>query len=210
MSEGLRIARDVQRRQAALVENARQTRQRRREILENNELTPGARENLLAQLQRDSLATAKKLDGEIKTLQSEGAQWESHVRVTRPVDTVEQARVRRLLDEGVAPQKVLERGRELGHPELVAALRSEMLTFGDRHGFADTLAFVRDCDRVLADIGIGEEAAVNRGLVAFAEAAVPAKPVTDYAVKVSMGQETPYDILSMAYATGQGTASDDA
>lgn len=67
-----------------------------------------------------------------------------------------QARVKELLERGLAPSVVLERAKELGDVSMVTALRTEMLFWGDEQGFADASQTIEATERTLAEIGHGD------------------------------------------------------
>ncbi len=66
-----------------------------------------------------------------------------------------QARVKELLERGLAPSVVLERAKELGDENIAIALRTEMLFFGNEKGFADASETIEATERGLAEIGQG-------------------------------------------------------
>jgi hypothetical protein len=67
-----------------------------------------------------------------------------------------QARVKELLERGLAPSVVLERAQELGDVNMVTALRTEMLFWGNEKGFADASQTIEATERTLAEIGQGD------------------------------------------------------
>lgn len=209
MNEGMRIARAIQKASRALRENARQTKQRKREITENPDLTSEARAIALRKLREEGFARHRKLTAEIESLLARTDEWAKHVRVTRPVDDAARERVRRMLDDRITAAAILDRALEHGDAETVAALRAEMLWFGNKHGFADTADTLAACDRVLAEIGQGEERDVNRGLVRMREVSAPVADIAEYSGKVALEQDTPHDLLKVGYAIS-GSEPDDA
>lgn len=202
MNEGIRIAQAIGRASRALHENARMTKHRKREIAENPDLTTEARAIQLRKLRAEGRAKHERLTAEIEKLQKQADGWAKHVHVTRPVDAEARERVRRLLDDRVTAGAILERALEIGDAETVAALRAVMLWFGTRDGFADTADTIAACDQALAQIGTGEEREINRGLVRIGEEKAPVAEVAEYSSKVSLEQDTPRDLLRVAYATG--------
>lgn len=209
MNEGMRIARAIQKASRALRENARQTKQRKREITESEDLTTEAKAIALRKLREEGLARHQKLTAEIEKLQAKADRWIKHVHVTRPVEDTAVARIRKLLDDGHTAAAIIERAVEIGDTETLASLRSEMLWFGSRHGFADTTDTVAACDHALAQIGEGEdEREISRGLVQLREVAAPVAEIAEYSGKVALEQDTPHDLLKVAYATG--SEADDA
>jgi hypothetical protein len=76
-------------------------------------------------------------------------------RVNARVDAGAQARVRELLARELAPSAILARAHELGDADTVTALRSEMLWWGDKRGFADASETIEATERALAEIAEG-------------------------------------------------------
>lgn len=209
MSEGLRIARAIAKASRELHESARQTKQRKREITSNEDLTTEARKIALRKLREEGFARHRQLVAEIERLQTKADEWVKKVRVNRPVEDAARVQVRRLLDEGVPASRIIERALEIGDAEMVAALRTQMLWFGTKDGFADTRDTLAACDRALAQIAPGEEAEHNRGLLRIDEANQPVAEVAEYSAKVQLEQDTPRDLLKLAFATGAGRRQED-
>lgn len=210
MNKGLRNAREIARATHALHEHARQTKQRKREIDENPDLTEEAKSIARRKLQAEGMGRHQQLTAEIEKLQAQNDQWAKHVYVTRPVDDAAREQVRRLLDDKVTASAIIERALEIGDAEIVAALRSVMLWFGTKDGFADTADTIAACNRALAEIGQGEEREINRGLVRLSEVSAPVAEIAEYSGKVQLGEDTPHDLLKVAYATGGSEGDDDA
>lgn len=210
MSEATRYYHEIKKRMAKLRALARQVKQQRREILENRELTPGAREAQLERLQAEGVAKHRKLLSEIEQIQKRADRHATDYRTNRPVEPLAVARVEKRLEGGVAISQIRERARELRDYETLAALRFVILYHGDKHGFVDADKSIAAIERDLAEIAPGEEASVNHGLVRLREIAQPVADVAEYSAKVQLGQDVPYDLLKVAYATGSGQDDDDA
>jgi hypothetical protein len=208
MNRGLEYARAIKKASRAQQEHAQQTKQRRRDIIANPELTPEQKAVALERLQKEGLARHHKFGIEIEKLQKRADAWTNHVRVNRSVDETARSRVRELLERGVPAQEQIARAVEIGDSEHVAALRAEMRWFGDKSGFADTADTIHACDLALAQIGRGGEDDVNDGLVQIAEANKSVADISVYSGKVALGQDKPIDTLTVAYATGEGRESD--
>jgi hypothetical protein len=208
MNEGLRIARAIEMADRARHQAALETKRRRREIGEDTDLTSEAKVIALRKLNDEGLATHTKLTTEIQRLQARADEY-AKLRATRPVDAAARVRTEKLIAKGFAFNQIIDRAVENADPEIVAALRLEALYHGDKHGFVDVPATIEACDRALAQIAHGEEREVNRGLVRLREVAEPVDATGEYSAKVALGQDTPLDLLTVAFATGSGRQEDD-
>jgi hypothetical protein len=204
MNDGIRIAQAIAKKSKELREHARRTKDRKREIENDDDLTTEAKKIALRQLREEAYARHRKIWAEIERLQAKAEEWVKLVRVSRPVDDEARERVRDMLAERVPAARILERAVELGDAETIAALRAAMLWYGNKDGFADTKDTIAACDRALAEIARGEEGEVNRGLVRISEANQPVTETGEWAAKVQLEQDTPRDLLQLAYATGAG------
>lgn len=210
MNDGLRYARAIERAERARHDAALRTQRRRREIRENSDLTAEAKNIALRKLNLEGKAEHDRLTTEIERHHRRAREYEKLVRANRPVEDSARIRVERLLAQGLAYNQVIDRARELGDAETVAALRWEAMYHGDKHGFADASSTVAACDQALAQIALGDERDVNRGLVRIAEATRTLRETGEYSAKVQLEQDTPRDLLTVAYALGPREGDDDA
>lgn len=177
-------------------------------IREDPDLTEESKRIKLRQVRQEERSRQQRLHRELVKVGNEADEYVRRVRTHRPVDEAAQARVHKLLGQEMAPSQILDRALELRDDEMVAALRAEMLWFGDKHGFADSRDTVAACDRALATIGRGGEQETSRGVVQVAKAATAVDEINEFAAKSVTGEATPHDRLRLAYAVGTNEADD--
>ena len=181
----------------------RQLERRERAIRESDEpLTEEQRASRIQKAREELRAEYRRVREQTTAAARAAKEAARTERTHRKSDPGTQTRVRTLLERGLKPIQVLERAYELRDDEMVAALRTEMLWFGDGKGFADAQDVVTACDLALAEVGYGVEAENNAALIELDETLPKAEAVSRFAAKKVEGVATPHDRLVMAYATG--------
>lgn len=91
---------------------------------------------------------------------------------------------------------VLERAHELGDTDMVTALRSEMLWWGNEQGFADAGETIEATERVLAEIGEATERSNAKRALALRTLEQSFEPVAQFALSSGWSRAR----LAAAYA----------
>lgn len=195
-----KLALELRRVRRALRALPRELEQRERAVMEDDDLTTEARRIKLRQIREEERAKQQKLHQRQLNAISQADELAKKIRVRRPIEETAQARVRELLARGLAHDQIIERAVELGDDEIVAALRSEALYHGDKHGFADASSTVEACDRALAQIGRGGEQDNNEAILNVADSRQALDEINEFAAKSALGQVTPHDRLKLGFA----------
>jgi hypothetical protein len=178
-------------------------RKRQRRYLEARDALralPGRLEADIAAIRADEWAPGEEKELRIKKARADAAQkWpplrekaqraleeaEDLIRRARSayrVNQSAQARVRHLLGERkLAPDTILRQARELRDAETVAALRAEMLYWGNEDGFADAEETILACERALGELDVGNYAEHARIAAELREFAGQLQPVVELA-----------------------------
>ena len=183
--------------------------QRERAVLEDADLTTEARRIKLRQIREEERSKQQKLHQRLLAATSHAEELAKKIRVRRPIEETAQARVQELIARGLAHNAIIERAVELGDDEIIAALRSEALYHGDKHGFADATSTVEACDRALAEVGRGGDQENNQAILDVADAREAVDEINEFAAKSVLGQATPQDRLRLGFAVGPIDARED-
>lgn len=108
-----------------------------------------------------------------------------------------QARVKELLERGLAPSAVLERAKELRDENMATALRTEMLFWGNEKGFVDASEMIEGTERTLAEIGKGSTRKEARQALELRTLEQSFKSISEVALR---GPTSSRDRIGLGYA----------
>lgn len=172
-----------------------------RAILGNDQLTEAQKEIRTKRVRREYARKFEQLKTAANTAFGSAQEAVREMRVNRLLDAGAQGRVRRLLERGLAPSKVLERAVELKDADTIAALRAEALYWGDGDKFIDAIKTIEACDRALAEVGTGNEAEHNQAALDLAELSGGLPEIERFAaLSVQDAAKPGRDRLRLAYA----------
>jgi len=129
----------------------------------------------------------------------QGEKRTQSMRVNRKMPQAARDRLRALLDRDAAPGEIFRRAFELGDREAIAALRSELLWRDDTAEDGVT-ALIGECDRALATLSTGDEAALNTAAVNLRESAAGFMELAALAVKAVSGKPIANERIRLAYS----------
>jgi hypothetical protein len=172
--------------------------------IDQADLMPGEREHQVKRARQEASSRFAQLNSQAEKAYRDGVALSREVRSARHVDESAARRVRELLGS-LTPGAVLDRAVEVGDPDMLAALRQELLWWApSTDGFAEAPDLIARADQALADLGVGHEEVHNRAVVELARTAAPLPEITEFASKAAEGTASPEDRLRMAYAKGDG------
>lgn len=186
-------------------EHSKTVRAQRRTIKNDPSLTAEQRKHKLGELAATGRAQHLALTDKWARLNEKADSQSRKTRGLMPVDESATVRVRDLIKGGMADDLIITKAVELGDDDMLEALRRERLWHNDGKTFHQADDTIAACDRALAEIGRGEGLRnMNQALVDIAEIREPMSTVIEYAGKVALDADLPYDTLRLAYATGEG------
>jgi hypothetical protein len=157
------------------------------------------------QLARDEASSRiEQLLAEAHAAREEAERAIQAMRVSERGDQEARERVRHLLARGVTPGEVLERASTLSEPDVVAALRSELLWHGERaegDEVGEVGELIAECDRAIAATSTGEQQAKNMAAVAYAQHGDEFDALAELAVKTASGTVDPQARMRLGYAS---------
>lgn len=171
----------------------------------NDLLTTEARAIEERRIRSEGRERLKRAMAKARAAEAASGEVVRRVRVGRHVDPAAQARVRRLLDDGMAAGAVLEQARKLGDVNMIAALRGEMLYVGGEGRFHDASDVLVAADRALAETSSGNERDQLKAAAELTEAARPLDAIEHFARKVVEGTNEPIDRVRYGFAIGPST-----
>ena len=138
-------------------------------IERNPELHPEARAHRIDKARREAEANRERLEAAVRHHDQEVEDlWTRFLSGVRVHPSAE-ARLRQLLDRGLAHNQILDRARGLEDEPLIVALLKEALYHGDRKGFVEAGETVGGCVRALGDLDTSNDGDMYRLSLKFAE-----------------------------------------
>ena len=134
----------------------------------NDDLPAEAKRARSEQARADAAREVRELVAQAHQALEEGAERTQAMRRSRTGRQAERDRVRALLARNVPPAEILKRATDLGDVESIAALRNELLWHPEEAN-EEVDALIGECDRALATLSRGDEAALNTAAVNLRE-----------------------------------------
>jgi hypothetical protein len=179
-------------------------------ITDDIDLTGESRDIYVRQARDKARSAFRKHDRAADHAFREADDLINRVRVTRKVDVGAQSRVRSLLQQGFAPSRVRQRARDLKDDEMLAALRTELLYFGDGKNWADAEETMRLIGQDLVEVGLPHEQEFERLALEIGDIVKPLPEIREFAAKYIEGTARQSDLASSRLRMGFALSQADA
>jgi hypothetical protein len=174
-------------------------------IANNHDLPAEGKRERTRRARAQAAREVETLVAQARQTREQGAERSQAMRVSRQVRQADRDRMRALLERGETPGAIFQRALELGAPEMVAALRSELIWRDDSSEEA-VAELVCECDRALAQISTGDEQAQNLAAVNLRESAAGFDELAELAVKAVSGRPVAHERIRLGLAENADVA----
>jgi hypothetical protein len=164
----------------------------------NDDLPAEGKRARSEQARAEAAREVEELVAQAHAALEEGAARTKAMRRARTGRQAERDRVRALLARGDAAGEIFQRATELGDVESIAALRNELLWVEEPNEEVEGL--LGECDRAIATLDSGEQAALNTAAVNLRESAAGFSELAELAVKSASSKPTARARLRLGYA----------
>jgi hypothetical protein len=176
--------------------------------VERDEDLPGEiKERRIKKLRADASRKWPALRDEAARALEEAEDLVRRARTGYKVDSAAQSRVRHLLHErGVTPIGLLDQARSHDDLGTIAALRAELLYWGNEGGFTEAQEAIAACEQALAELDVGdyaEQAQLSTDLRTFVEELEPVVRFAMFATEGTNPSEIARARMTAARALGE-------